>query len=62
MPSDREGIKITAEDLAGISIPQSPVMPAAPSPSGARVYGTINETAEQLVTVTQEPGSILLQG
>jgi hypothetical protein len=62
MPSDREGIKITAEDLAGISIPQSPVMPAAPSVSGARVYGTINETAEQLVTVTQEPGSILLQG
>ena len=63
MASDREGIKITAEDLAGVSVRQSPVLPApASSSSTARVYGTINETAEQLVTVTQERGSILLQG
>jgi Inner membrane component of T3SS, cytoplasmic domain len=62
MPSDRDGIKITADDLAGVSIPQSAVMPAVVSASGARVYGTINETAEQLVSVTQERGSVLLQG
>jgi len=62
MPSDREGIKITAEDLASVSVPQAPVTPAVTQPSGARIYGTINETAEQLVTVTAERGSILLQG
>ena len=33
-----------------------------PSSSGAKVYGTINEAAEQLVGVTTERGSILLQG
>ena len=62
MPSDREGIKITVEDLASVSVPQSPVMPATASSSTAKVYGTINETAEQLVSVTHERGSILLQG
>ena len=35
--------------------------PVAPS-SGAKVYGTINETAEQFVSVPTERGSILLQG
>jgi hypothetical protein len=62
VPSDREGIKITTEDLARVSVHQSPVMPATAPSSTARVYGTINETAEQLVSVTQERGSILLQG
>jgi hypothetical protein len=62
-PSEREAIKITAEDLASVAVPQSAVIsPAAPSSSGTKVYGTINETAEQFVNVTAERGSILLQG
>lgn len=62
-PSDSEAIKITAEDLASIALPQTAVIsPGVPSQSGAKVYGTINEAAEQLVTVSTERGSILLQG
>jgi hypothetical protein len=62
-PSD-ETIKITAEDLASVALPQPAVRAAStsPSPLGAKVYGTINEAAEQLVGVTTERGSILLQG
>ena len=60
-PSERESIKITAEDLAGVTVPESVVPTVSPS-SGARVYGTINETAEQFVSVPTERGSILLQG
>jgi type III secretion system (T3SS) inner membrane Yop/YscD-like protein len=62
VPGDSEAIKITAEDLAGVSIPQPPVMPAAAPSSTPGIYGTVNETAEQLVTVAGERGSILLQG
>ncbi len=64
MPSPNEGnaIRITTEDLAGIVIPEAAISaPSAPS-SGAKVYGTINETAEQFVTVPTERASILLQG
>jgi Inner membrane component of T3SS, cytoplasmic domain len=61
-PSDRDAIKITAEDLANVAIPESAVTsPLTPS-SGAKTYGTINQTAEQFVTVPAERGSILLQG
>jgi Inner membrane component of T3SS, cytoplasmic domain len=61
-PSDRDSIKITAEDLAGVMIPEAAV-PAPTGPaSGAKVYGTIHETAEQFVSVPAERGSILLQG
>jgi hypothetical protein len=60
-PSDRESIKITAEDLATVTVPESVVPTVAPS-SGARVYGTINETAEQFVSLPAERGNILLQG
>ncbi len=60
-PSDSNAIKITAEDLVGVKIPESVVPTVAPS-SGAKVYGTINETAEQFVSVPAERGSILLQG
>src|SRR5689334_16171876 len=62
VPNDREAIKITAEDLASVSTPQSTVVSSTVSPSTERVYGTINETAEQLVRVPQARGSILLQG
>ena len=61
-PSDRDAIKITADDLAGVTLPESVVPTVAPSSSGARVYGSINETAEQFVSVPTERGSILLQG
>jgi hypothetical protein len=62
-PSD-ETIKITAEDLATVALPQTTVVAASTSPSssGPKVYGTINEAAEQLVGVTTERGSVLLQG
>jgi hypothetical protein len=60
-PSDREAIKITSEDLASIEVPDA--APTAPPPMvGSKSYGTINETAEQLVTVPTEHGSVLLQG
>jgi len=61
-PTDRDAIKITAEDLASVTIPASPLISPVAQSSGARVYGTINETAEQFVSVPAERGSILLQG
>ena len=62
-PSDRDAIKITAEDLASVTVPQASVIsPTGVSSTGTRVYGTINEAAEQLVSIPQEHGSILLQG
>ena len=62
MPSDRESIKITSEDLASVVLPHSPIAPAPVTPgTGARVYGTISE-AEQLVTASSEGSNILLQG
>ena len=61
-PSDREAIKITAEDLANVAIPESAVTSPVTRSSGAKVYGTINETAEQFVTVPAERGSILAAG
>src|SRR5258708_36784595 len=61
-PSDRDTIKITAEDLARGAIPEPPVSaPGAQSP-GAKVYGTINETAAQFASLPPERGSIPLQG
>ena len=60
--NDRGAIKITAEDLAGIVVPQSPITSPTAQSSGAKVYGTINETAEQFVNIPTERGSILLQG
>src|SRR5882724_11683261 len=60
-PSDSNAIKITAEDLAGVAIPEAVVPTVAPT-FGAKVYGTINETAEQFVSLPAERGSILLQG
>ena len=43
-PTDRDAIKITAEDLASVTIPASPLISPVAQSSGARVYGTINET------------------
>ena len=61
--SDRDAIKITAEDLATVAVPQSTVVAGGGQlATGAKVYGTINETAEQLVSVSTERGSVFLQG
>jgi hypothetical protein len=60
-PSDRDAIKITAEDLASIAIPEPAVSVPAATSSGAKVYGTINQAAEQFVSVPTERGSIFLQ-
>jgi len=60
---NKEPLKITAEDLAKVVLPEGPISPAsAPSETGARSYGTISEAAERAPTVTEERGSILLQG
>ena len=61
-PSEKEPIKITLDDLADVSVPETSIVPAAPHTSGARSYGTITEAAEQLAPVAEERGSILLQG
>jgi FtsH-binding integral membrane protein len=61
-PSDRDAIRITAEDLANVAVPESAVTSPVTRSSGAKVYGTINETAEQFVTVPTGRSSILLQG
>jgi Inner membrane component of T3SS, cytoplasmic domain len=64
MPSqnDSEAIKVTAEDLDSIVIPESAISSPVPLSSGAKVYGTINQTAEQFISIPAERGSILLQG
>jgi hypothetical protein len=61
-PDNSDGIKITAEDLAAVAIPESAVSAPSALSSGARVYGTINETAEQFVSVPTERASVFLQG
>lgn len=59
-PSDKQPLKITLEDLANIRVPEAGAAPLPPA-SGIRTYGTITETAEQFVPVSEERGSILLQ-
>ena len=60
-PNDKP-LKITLDDIANVAVPESPVLAPAPSSTATKVYGTINETAEQFVAVPQQRGSILLQG
>ncbi len=60
--SDKEGIKITLEDLANVAVPEPHVAPVSTGPSGVRSYGTVTEAAEQGPVLPEERGSILLQG
>jgi hypothetical protein len=61
-PSEKQPIKITLDDLASVIVPEtSTVSPSSYSP-GTKSYGTINETAEQFVPVSEERGSLFLQG
>ena len=61
-PSERQPIKITLDDLASVSIPETSVASTVPYSAGARSYGTIAAAAEQFVPVSEERGSIFLQG
>jgi hypothetical protein len=58
----KDGIKITLEDLANVTIPESQVAPVSVGPTGVRSYGTVAEAAEQGPVLPEERGSILLQG
>ncbi|HWZ97870.1 MAG TPA: FHA domain-containing protein [Candidatus Dormibacteraeota bacterium] len=67
MPTDngKEPLKITAEDLARVAVPDAsagPVGPAAITAGGTKSYGTISEAAEMAPAVSEQRGSILLQG
>lgn len=55
-------LKITLDDIAKVAVPEAPALVPAQSSVATKVYGTINEAAEQFVPVPQERGSILLQG
>lgn len=61
-PNEKEPIKITLDDLATVSVPESKIVSPISYSPGAKSYGTINEAAEQFVPVSEERGSIFLQG
>jgi MFS family permease len=57
-----KSIKITLDDLANVSLPDTGAMlPAAQTAGGTKVYGSINEASDPQTQVTEEKGSILLQ-
>jgi len=61
--SDKQPLRITAEDLAKVVVPvEGPVPSAVPGAPAAKSYGTINEAAEKAPVVAEERGSFLLQG
>jgi len=60
-PNDKP-LKITLDDIASVAVPEPAVIAPLQTASGPKVYGTINEAAEQFVPVSNEKGSILLQG
>jgi len=66
MPTDNDKpLKITADDLARVIVPDvaaSPVGPAATTAGGAKSYGTISDAAEMAPAVAEQRGSIFLQG
>jgi len=67
MPTDNDKapLKITADDLARVIVPDvaaGPVGPAGTTATGARSYGTISEAADMAPAVAEQKGSIFLQG
>jgi hypothetical protein len=61
--NDKDPLKITLEDLAGVVLPED--APAATIPtqaSGVKSYGTINDSGEKAPAFTDERGSVFLQG
>jgi len=63
-PNDKEPLRITAEDLAGVVVPVEGPSPAAASGDApaAKSYGSINDAADKVPVVADERGSFLLQG
>jgi hypothetical protein len=61
-PSEKEPIKITLEDLASVRVAEANVVSPASYTPGTKSYGTINQAAEQFVPVSEDRGSVLLQG
>src|SRR5579863_6102662 len=58
-----KSIKITLDDLANVSLPAPDAMiPAAPAPGGAKVYGSVNTASDLQTQIAEEKGSLLLQG
>jgi hypothetical protein len=61
--NNNEPLKITADDLARVVVPQEAPNPIGPaSTTGAKSYGTISDAAEKAPAVAEERGSFLLQG
>jgi hypothetical protein len=62
--NDKEPLRITAEDLAGVVVPVEGPSPASASSdaSAAKSYGSINDAADKAPVVADERGSFLLQG
>ena len=61
-PNEKEPIKITLEDLASVALPEPNIASPVSYSPGVKSYGTITDAAEQFVPVSEERGSILLQG
>lgn len=61
---NKESIKITLEDLAAVTLPDSGVSSPVPKSAegGEKVYGTINTAAEGPAEATEARGSLYLQG
>lgn len=59
--SEKPALKITLEDLDGVTVQPTIAAPQL-QPSTRRSYGTVTEAAQQFVPVSEERGSILLQG
>jgi len=62
--NDDKGIKITLEDLAGVSTPEINSADASVGQlaTGAKNYGSVTEAAEKAEPVSEERGNIFLQG
>ena len=62
--NDKEPLRITAEDLAGVVVPVEGPGPSASSPdsTATKSYGSINDAADKAPIVADERGSFLLQG
>lgn len=58
-----KGIKITLDDLANVSLPDSNAgIATVQNAAGAKVYGSISEASDPQTQLAEEKGSILLQG
>jgi hypothetical protein len=65
MSTSRNGepLKITSEDLARVVLPEDSPTSVAPSETaGVKSYGTITDAADKAPAITEERGSLLLQG